>query len=437
MTTGLKLTEADRLAIIFKKIIAPNSSDPDYRHVENLSTKYREILYRTLGEGKDRKAREYRLNAELLAQGLIDDLEAIKRADPDVDLNSAEIADTWQVFDLAEAYKPLEPLRWLVQGFIAKPSVTIFFGAPKSLKTLLVQDLCLSVASGAQWLPISSGASAGGFSTVRDTILWVDYENGARRMMERFAALAKGHAINPSEARIFTASMPVPWLDAGKKEHIGRLMQRVEHYQAGLLIIDHMAQVLGDVDENSSAMAGVMGNLRSLAEGCKLALILLSHQTKSGTRFNVSMSDSLRGHSSILASCDLALLVERSKESKDAIEIKAVANRGAPIANSSATFAYDSKTDGSLELEKARFWGRTLVSLDRKIELAIIAILKAEVSPINQTALRSAIQEQFDEVGDPAARRAIVRLERAGLIVSAHGSKGALLYSLPEGASDD
>jgi len=76
----------------------------------------------------DLRDRRARLRAELLASGRADlwtEIDQAGDADPDT-LGEAG----YQFLGMAEALKPLPPLRWVVRPVLARPSVSIFFGAP-------------------------------------------------------------------------------------------------------------------------------------------------------------------------------------------------------------------------------------------------------------------------------------------------------------------
>lgn len=431
---GIKLGEFDRLAVIFKKLIAPNVADPGFAFVEQLKPAFREIVYAVLQEGTDRKIRKYRLEMELVRMGMPDFYrEKVDRADPNIDLSQAEIDDTWQFFSLEQAYDPLEPLEWIVQGIIARPSVNIFYGPPKNLKTLLLQDLCSCVASGNPWLeslPAGPGKLIEGIKTTQTPIIWLDFENGARRMKERFSAFGRARKL-PKDTPIHITSMPSPWLDAGQADHIGRLMLRLETYGAGLLVIDHLTQIVGDIDENTSGMAEIMGHLRGMAEAAGIALVLIHHQIKNSSRFGISASDSLRGHGSILASCDLAMIVERNRLAKDQINVTPAAVRGADIDSFSAMFTYAHKPGNSLELEEARFWGSKSETVNDEIDKTIIEVVE-ENPGLNQSQLRSQVLEILKPsgIGDPAIRYGIVRLVKSGNLIEST-EKNKKLYDLP------
>jgi len=209
-------------------------------------------------------------------------------------------------------------------------------------------------------------------------------------------------------------------------------MAGVKDMALSLLIIDHFAQVLGPVDENTSGVAKIMSSLRGLAESANVAIVLIHHSVKGVARFSISSSDALRGHSSIIANCDLAALVERQTLDPLGINCKPVACRGPALDPFAARFSYQQKQDGSLELESARFFGESVESLDAQIEAAVVEVLAIEAN-LNQTALRAAVAGRVPGAGDPAIRSMLSRLESDGRVLVSRGRQNSKLYSLPGG----
>jgi len=214
------------------------------------------------------------------------------------------------------------------------------------------------------------------------------------------------------------------------------LISAVRDAAAGMLVIDHFSQVLGDCDENTSAVSKIMSSLRGVAESQNLALILIHHQVKSAARFGITASDALRGHGSILASCDLAAVVERQVTDPLGVNIRPVAVRGPNVPEFAAKFSFEHKQDGSQELESARFFGVKLESLDDEIEAAVVSALQAN-SSLNQTALRAAVAEHVTGAGDPAIRSMLTRLERDGRVIVKKGVQNSKIYRLPGGADEN
>jgi hypothetical protein len=202
----------------------------------------------------------------------------------------------------------------------------------------------------------------------------------------------------------------------------------------GMLVIDHLSQVLGDADENTAQVAGVMSALRGMAEALNLALVLIHHQVKSVAARGISSSDSLRGHGSILASCDLACVVERHTLDPLGINIRPVAVRGPGLEQFAAKFSYDQKTDGSLELNTARFWGFCLENVSEEIEQAILDTLRENSEP-NQTKLRGLVSKKVPGATDQSIREIIARMEQSKAILWEKAKQNAKIYRLGGGNS--
>ncbi|MFM8320975.1 MAG: AAA family ATPase, partial [Chloroflexota bacterium] len=202
-----------------------------------------------------------------------------------------------------------------------------------------------------------------------------------------------------------------------KGNSMGQLALRIMHAGAKLVVIDNLGQVSGDADENSGEMVSVMSSFRQLAEDTGAAIVLVHHQRK-GNGITGRAGDSLRGHSSIEAALDLALLIEREDQA-DTISIRATKVRGADVPPFSALFAYENDPAG--ELYTARFLG--IYTEDTKsapaIEREIMAALYG--TSMNKTELVKAAREQLPEVGLNRIRDMVDRLASQGKLKQAPG----------------
>src|SRR5690606_14690163 len=154
------------------------------------------------------------------------------------------------------------------------------YGAPGSLKSMLLSDLCCCVAAGTPWLAPMPGDSVKPGLTLNTTqapVLWIDYDNGVRYVDERFDALSKAHGLSPDDP-VYYVSMQKPKLDASNDEMVEDLAKLIRRCGAKLVVIDNLGLVSGDVDENSNKMGQVLMNLRWLAETLQIAIIVVHHQ---------------------------------------------------------------------------------------------------------------------------------------------------------------
>lgn len=294
--------------------------------------------------------------------------------------NPPPFVPLWQVRTLQDALKPIEPLKFLVDQLLPYPSLSMVFGGPGSLKSMILADLAACIAGGLEWLkPEPMDAADGGVSlvTMQAPVLWIDFDNGRRRTDARIGAVARAHGLT-EDLPFHYVSMPVPHLDASNGAAINALIAMVKRTGYKLIIVDNLGLITGAVEENSASMASVMGNLRRLAEDGDCAVMLIHHQRKSATNGNdngVRKGESLRGHSSIEASLDLALLVERKgREDKVAI-IPTKVRDFLSFGIIGACFSYQ-HFEGTKDLELARFYSRETMTAEeiaaRDLRYAII-----------------------------------------------------------------
>ncbi len=283
---------------------------------------------------------------------------------------------SWAPFTLSDAYTPRPPLPYLVADILYYPSCNIMYGGPGSMKSMLLADLALCVAAGLPWLRNEDDLD--GYATIQSPVIWIDFDNGRRRTHERFDAIGQAHGIHP-DAPLLYYSMPRPQLDLTSFAQGNGLLNLVLAKKARLLIIDNLGLTIGDAEENSGEMAGVMGNLRSIAEDAECATIMVHHQRKSsGNTEGARKGETLRGHSSIEASLDLALLVER-KDGEDNVTIYPTKVRGYRMWESIGAWLDYRHREGTRDLAHARFYPRAVLTKAERELLSLRKSIMAEV----------------------------------------------------------
>lgn len=311
---------------------------------------------------------------------------------------SERIVGRWKLRGLADAYADRPPLLYLVDGLLPCPSLSIVYGGPGSLKSMLLADLAIAIAAGGRWLeplPNSDREPGVTFQTLQAPVLWVDFDNGEGATDGRMEAFARARQLAP-DAPLHYVSMPQPWLDASKTSMARELAELVDERKAKFVVLDNLGLISGSTDENSGQMSQVMGNLRWLCEETKSAVTAVHHQRKSGGSADkgIRKGETLRGHSSIEASLDLALLVER-KEGEDSIAIIATKVRGfIEQGIFGAHFTYEHKPS-TKELAMARFYSLQVSSKEEReieaIEGAIKATLRKQT--LNSTGVVNAARD--------------------------------------------
>lgn len=337
--------------------------------------------------------------------------------------DTAESADPWKCYTLADARRPRPEMKWYVRGIVAERSLTIWFGAPGCLKSMILADLAIAVAYGQKWLTPPPGVDGKGIEVVKTPVLWIDFDNGSRRTHERFQALADTRKV-PNSTPLYYYSMPTPGLDAGNGEHIAKLIARIQAVGAGLVIIDNLLLISGGRVENDSEMQSVMAGLRSITEITGCAVIVIHHQRKANGTLSRA-GETLRGHGAIEANIDAALLVTREDL---VVTVKPTKERGPSIASFAARFSFEQRSD--LELSSARFWPATIQDQQaEKIESIQAEILKALTDgELSKSKLLDQCTGRYD-----MKQAALSGLCVSKQVVSKAGQRaGSEIYSLPK-----
>ena len=348
----------------------------------------------------------------------------------------------WNVRSLKNAYAERQPTQYVIDRLLPLPSLSVVYGSPGSMKSMLLADAAVSVASGQPWLtglPTEEGQIVKAFRTMQAAVLWIDYDNGTLRTDERFDALATARGL-PEDAPIHYVSMAQPWFDATDGYLVRELVEAVRELNAKLVVIDNLGLISGDSDENSADMVKVMGNLRRMAEDSGAAIVVIHHQRKGSTADRAG--DLLRGHSSIEAALDLALLVTRDGQ-EPKLTISPTKVRGASIAASfGAEFTYE-HSPNTHDLAAAKFWGRSILSAKEiekeEISAASLIVLNRMANsgaPVTQKELVETIMSYIDtnldikKPGRDKVRRVLDEMETDGRIKVSLGDKNAKIYRI-------
>lgn len=323
----------------------------------------------------------------------------------------------WNRHGFSQVFLERAPLEYLVEGLFVSQSLNIVYGAPGSLKTMLMQDIALRVASGRDVLPPKD--STGGLSSMQAPVIWVDFDMGVRRLEKRFVAMAKQLGIQNNGASLpplFYFSMTDPQLNLRKRQHKVELTNLAKEAEAGLVVVDCLTSVSGGADENSVQMVPIMESLRFLADQCGACIVVLHHQKKGITKGREG--DALRGHSSIEAALDLALHIKRTGKH---IWINPTKFRDEEPDKMQAEFTFE--RNGVLhEMSSAGFY-RVFLEASEELRREILKLLST--GPKNQTEICKSVTRKKQTVLSE-----LDAMVNDGLIDLAIGLHNSRIYSL-------
>ncbi len=343
---------------------------------------------------------------------------------------SAAAAERWRFHSIQDAFTPRPPIDYLIDTVFSAGSLNIVYGAPGTFKTMLMIDAALAVMAGRVWLPPMKDTTGTGFKTKAAPVMLIDFDSGLRRTSERIEALAKANRIDRNSAGRFDyVSMPTPWLIASQRSSVLQLAEEIKARGSRFVVIDNLGVITGGIDENSSEMVAVMSNLRWLTETTGACVTLIHHERKSHGEARKS-GDALRGHSSINAAIDLALLVEREGSSR-ILTVRSTKTRDVDVVPFSAEFNFKHKP-GSSELDVAYFFGVFELgddNSDRAVENAILqSFTGGRETELNSRQLIEAVKAVQLHAGQNRIRalaNSLVARKKLGI---KRGNRNAMVY---------
>ncbi|KGE04366.1 AAA family ATPase [Pseudohaliea rubra] len=192
-----------------------------------------------------------------------------------------------------EQLRALPPMDWLVKGLLPSQGVAAIYGAPGSGKTFVALDLALTLSEGVgNWFELKCKQAF---------VTYIALE-GHAGIAKRVAAWASHNNNAPVEARFVLSA-----LDLRRPEHVSALVDAIPQSEGvpAAIFIDTLNQAAPGADENSSSDMGLlMAAANRISRDIGALVILVHHTGKDADR-------GLRGHSSMNAAVDTAILVEK------------------------------------------------------------------------------------------------------------------------------
>ncbi|AMS42474.1 AAA family ATPase [Aminobacter aminovorans] len=193
------------------------------------------------------------------------------------------------------------PIRWIVPGYVSE-GLGILAGRQKLGKTWLALDWAIAVACG--------GMAMGSIACDQGDVLYIDLENGQRRIQARINILFPDQRRRPDLARLEWVN-DAPALNKGFLDALEDWRVSVDNPR--LVIVDVLQRVkpAGNPNQNSyesdySALAG----LQRWATDRRVAVVALHHTRKGGADDPL---EALSGSNGLSACADTTLLLDRDQ----------------------------------------------------------------------------------------------------------------------------
>ncbi|MBV1702259.1 MAG: AAA family ATPase [Hyphomicrobiales bacterium] len=183
---------------------------------------------------------------------------------------------------------------WLLDRIFPPEGVGVLFGKSGAFKSFIAADLALAIATGREW---------GGRETVKGGAIYIASE-GAAGLHKRKVGWELHNGALPAEAGFWLIET-APNMGSASGD-LDALKQAINGagVNPSLVVIDTLSASLGAGDENGSGMQTFVQNAHALARLLNCFVLVVHH-------VGHSEEGRMRGHSSLHAGVDVALLCER------------------------------------------------------------------------------------------------------------------------------
>lgn len=203
---------------------------------------------------------------------------------------------------------------WLINGLVAKDTLTIIGADPKATKTWTLLELAIAVATG--------GKAFGEFrAPVPGPVLLFLNEDTQRSIRNRFRALAAGHGLDPTELRRIAVRTREP-LDVTNRRQLAKLIVdvRMAPERPALIGLDPLRNLHSAEENSSTEMSAVMRSLATLRDLCGCSLAVVHHSAKQGESAR-SGGSRMRGSSAIDGARDGLISLDGTEKESGGAEI--------------------------------------------------------------------------------------------------------------------
>jgi hypothetical protein len=200
--------------------------------------------------------------------------------------------------DLMTAVFP--PIQWVVPGYLPE-GFSVLAGRQKLGKTWLAIDFALAVASG--------GCALGSIECENGNVLYIDMENGLRRIQRRIEAMYPEDANMPDLSRLDWVT-EAPALNAGFIGALTDWRDSVPHPR--FIVIDVLQRIkpAGNGKQNAyESDYACFSELQTWATENRIAVLALHHTRKGGADDPL---EALTGSNGLSAVADTTLVLDRN-----------------------------------------------------------------------------------------------------------------------------
>ena len=195
----------------------------------------------------------------------------------------------------------MPPLEWLVDDYLPLSGVCGIIGSPKSRKSFMALDLCISIANGSKFL---------GKNTHKVDTLYFDLESGLRRPKERQdLILARQKA--PDNFYIITSEQEVKQLDNGFIDQLTEILENNRNIR--FVVIDTLGILRGAKKTDYSLDVDDIKKLKDICTKYDICIMVIHHFKKGRGEKNGDIFERISGTNGIFGTMDTSWLIDAER----------------------------------------------------------------------------------------------------------------------------
>lgn len=283
---------------------------------------------------------------------------------------------------------PPPPIEWVVEGLVARSSVTLLSGEPGLGKSLIALHAGVAAVNRDSFL---------GSSELDGRLLYIDAENGRNEVHRR----VRGLGLSPN------AIHRINYYDASRHDLVrdaDELTRIVRDFKPTFIVFDSLRALWRGDENDSGAASRTMSVITGVAHSSQAGVLVLHHTSKSGT-------SPYRGSTALGASAEIVATLSRSDEGSPTRYLRWHKCRAAAMPKEQR---FDIIADGdALRLEKSEAQPSS-PNVAALMRTSIVASIRSAGGTASQSDIARALGRPTT---DQTTRRAIAVLERDGTLI--------------------
>ncbi len=209
----------------------------------------------------------------------------------------------------------LQPIPWVLEGWLAEGDVAILAGEPGAGKSMVLLDLALSLATGRDFLKYMP------MSGKPKRVLVVDEENNERICRRRLQQFLLGYELDDNALRILPLRyLTDNFLCLDDEKALKRFHRELGEFQPDWVMLDSLVRFHARDENSNSAMSQFYTDiLKPISRNYQCGLVMLHHLSKPSKDKSSELGHRLRGASDLRGMVDELWMLEGNTDTNERV----------------------------------------------------------------------------------------------------------------------